>query len=147
MLFSLGAFRDALWLKRNNRSPAPRPRIHLESPLRCLALLSTLAAVSIFTVICLPAPHLQPSYPLTVRNLPEAICDPQFATRGVTHCHESAPGIEGGFDVPLAAFKFAHGGPSIETPPPELGADTDRVLADHGYDPDQIAAFRRARVI
>src|SRR5438067_1144257 len=72
MRFSLGAFRDALWLRRNNLSPATRPRIRLESPLRCLAFLSTLAAVSIFTVICLPAPHLEPSYPLTVRNLPEA---------------------------------------------------------------------------
>jgi hypothetical protein len=72
MLFSLGAFRDALWLRRNNLSPVTRPRIHLESPLRCLAFLSTLAAVSIFTVICLPAPHLEPSYPLTVRNLPGA---------------------------------------------------------------------------
>src|SRR6266404_4032777 len=82
-----------------------------------------------------------------VRNLAEAVHDPQFDTRGVTHHHGSAPGIEGGFDVPLAAFKFAHGGPSIETPPPELGADTDRVLAEYGYDPDQIVAFRKARVI
>jgi crotonobetainyl-CoA:carnitine CoA-transferase CaiB-like acyl-CoA transferase len=82
-----------------------------------------------------------------VRNLAEAVCDPQFATRGITHHHASAPGIEGSFDVPLAAFKFAHGGPSIETPPPELGADTDKVLAEYGYDPDQIAAFRKARAI
>jgi crotonobetainyl-CoA:carnitine CoA-transferase CaiB-like acyl-CoA transferase len=82
-----------------------------------------------------------------VRSLAEAVHDPQFASRGVTHHHESAPGIEGGFDVPLAAFKFAHGGPSIETPPPELGADTDQVLAEYGYDPDQIVAFRKARVI
>jgi crotonobetainyl-CoA:carnitine CoA-transferase CaiB-like acyl-CoA transferase len=49
--------------------------------------------------------------------------------------------------VPLAAFKFAHGGPSIETPPPEFGADTDTVLTEHGYDAKQIAALRRARVI
>ena len=49
--------------------------------------------------------------------------------------------------MPLAAFKFAHGGPSIETPPPELGADTENVLAEHGYDADQIAAFRRTKVI
>jgi crotonobetainyl-CoA:carnitine CoA-transferase CaiB-like acyl-CoA transferase len=49
--------------------------------------------------------------------------------------------------VPLAAFKFAHGGPSIETPPPELGADTDEVLAEYGYSADQIVAFRKARVI
>jgi crotonobetainyl-CoA:carnitine CoA-transferase CaiB-like acyl-CoA transferase len=82
-----------------------------------------------------------------VRTLAEAIRDPQFAARGVIHRHRSAAGIDGAFDVPLAAFKFAHGGPSIETPPPELGADTDSVLAEHGYDADQIAAFRREKVI
>jgi crotonobetainyl-CoA:carnitine CoA-transferase CaiB-like acyl-CoA transferase len=82
-----------------------------------------------------------------VRTLADAVRDPQLATRGVTHRHRSAAGVDGAFDVPLAAFKFAHGGPSIETPPPELGADTDSVLAEHGYDADQIAAFCRARVI
>jgi crotonobetainyl-CoA:carnitine CoA-transferase CaiB-like acyl-CoA transferase len=82
-----------------------------------------------------------------VRTLAEAVRDPQLASRGVTHRHRSAPGVEGAFDVPLAAFKLAHGGPSIETPPPELSADTDSVLAEHGYDTGQIAAFRRAKVI
>ena len=82
-----------------------------------------------------------------VRTLAEAVRDPQFATRGVTHHHESAAGVDGSFGVPLAAFKFAHGGPSIETPPPELGADTEKVLAEHGYNADQIAAFRRTKVI
>ncbi|MGC2204070.1 MAG: CoA transferase, partial [Stellaceae bacterium] len=82
-----------------------------------------------------------------VRTLAEAVRDPQFSTRGVTHHHSSAPGIEAGFDVPLAAFKFAHGGPSIETPPPEIGADTDKILAEHGYSGGQIAAFRRSKVI
>jgi len=78
-----------------------------------------------------------------VRRLAESVRDPQFATRGVTHRHDSAAGVEGGFSVPLAAFKFAHGGPSIETPPPEFGADTDAVLAEHGYRAEEIAAFRR----
>jgi crotonobetainyl-CoA:carnitine CoA-transferase CaiB-like acyl-CoA transferase len=82
-----------------------------------------------------------------VRTLAEAVRDPQFAARGVTHRHRSAAGVDGAFDVPLAAFKFAHGGASIETPPPELGADTDSVLAEHGYDTGQIAAFRRTKVI
>jgi len=82
-----------------------------------------------------------------VRSLAEAVQDPQFAVRGVTHHHPAAVGVDGGFDVPLAAFKFAHGGPSIETPPPELGADTDAVLAEHGYGVNQIAAFRKSGVI
>ena len=49
--------------------------------------------------------------------------------------------------VPLAAFKFAHGGPSIETPPPQFGADTDSVLAELGYTEAEIAALRAAGAI
>ena len=76
------------------------------------------------------------------------VADPHLATRGVFHHHdESAPGIDGAFGVPLAAFKFAHGGPSIETPPPQFGADTDSVLAELGYPAAEIAALRAARVI
>ena len=78
---------------------------------------------------------------------PKSVRDPQFETRGVTHRHHSAPGVEGGFSVPLAAFKFAHGGPSIETPPPQFGADTDAVLTELGYSKSEIAAFRSDRVI
>jgi crotonobetainyl-CoA:carnitine CoA-transferase CaiB-like acyl-CoA transferase len=82
-----------------------------------------------------------------VRTMAEAVADPHFKTRGVFHHHASVPGIDGPFGVPLAAFKFAHGGPSIETPPPEFGADTDAVLAETGYVAEEIAAFRRDRVI
>lgn len=82
-----------------------------------------------------------------VRTMAEAIADPHFKNRGVFHQHASAPGVNGPFGVPLAAFKFAHGGPSIETPPPEFGADTDSVLAEHGYAAEEIAAFRRDRVV
>jgi hypothetical protein len=72
MRFSLGAFRDALWLRRNNMSSAARPRIHLESPLRCLALLAVLAAVSIFIWVRLLALAPEPSLHLRARNLPTA---------------------------------------------------------------------------
>ena len=82
-----------------------------------------------------------------VRTMAEAVADPHFRTRGVFHHHDSAPGVDGGFGVPLAAFKFAHGGPSIETPPPAMGADTDSVLAELGYGGSEIAALRAARVV
>ena len=49
-LFCLGAFRDALWLRRNNLNPVKRTRMQLESPISCLALLGTLAALSILVV-------------------------------------------------------------------------------------------------
>ena len=82
-----------------------------------------------------------------VRRLSESLKDPQLATRGVLHRHEKIDGIEGPVTVPLAAFKFAHGGPSIETPPPRLGQHTDEVLASLGYSKSEIAALRAEGVI
>jgi crotonobetainyl-CoA:carnitine CoA-transferase CaiB-like acyl-CoA transferase len=67
-----------------------------------------------------------------VRTMGEALADPQLATRGVLHRHDIAPGIEGGFGVPLAAFTFAHGGPRIDTPPPQLGQHNEEILAELG---------------
>ena len=82
-----------------------------------------------------------------VRTLAEAVADPHFETRRVFHKFDSVPGMDGGFGVPLAAFKFAHGGPSIETPPRPLGADTDSILGELGYGTGDIAALRAARVL
>jgi crotonobetainyl-CoA:carnitine CoA-transferase CaiB-like acyl-CoA transferase len=65
-----------------------------------------------------------------VRSMGEALADPQIKTRGVVHRHDSVPGIEGGFGVPVAAFKFAHGGPRIDSPPPMLGQHTDEIIAE-----------------
>jgi len=65
-----------------------------------------------------------------VRTLGEALADPQLASRGVVHRHDGALGVEGGFSVPLAAFKFAHGGPRIDAPPPQLGQHNAEILAE-----------------
>jgi crotonobetainyl-CoA:carnitine CoA-transferase CaiB-like acyl-CoA transferase len=82
-----------------------------------------------------------------VRTMAEALADPHFETRRVFHKFESVPGIDGPLGVPLAAFKFAHGGPSIEEPPHEMGQDTDAVLAELGYDGAAVAALRDKKVI
>jgi crotonobetainyl-CoA:carnitine CoA-transferase CaiB-like acyl-CoA transferase len=62
-----------------------------------------------------------------VRTMGEAVADPQLATRGVVHRHTNVAGIDGGFGVPLAAFKFAHGGPRVDTAPPALGEHNDAI--------------------
>jgi len=67
-----------------------------------------------------------------VRQMGEAVADPQIATRGILHRHESATGVEGAFGVPVAAFKFAHGGPRIDTPPPALGEHNEEIFAELG---------------
>lgn len=82
-----------------------------------------------------------------VRRMEEALADPQLATRGVLHRHQGAEGVSGPFTVPLAAFKFAHDGPRIDTPPPALGQHTDAVLAELGYDAAAIAQLRNEGVI
>jgi len=75
-----------------------------------------------------------------VRTMGEAVADPQIATRGILHKHAGATGVDGAFSVPLAAFKFAHGGPSIETPPPGLGEHNDEIFAELGFGPKATAA-------
>jgi crotonobetainyl-CoA:carnitine CoA-transferase CaiB-like acyl-CoA transferase len=82
-----------------------------------------------------------------VRRMAEAVADPHFANRRVFHQFEDVPGLDGPLGVPLAAFKFAHGGPSIETPPREMGVDTEAVLQELGYEAGEIAALRTARAI
>jgi crotonobetainyl-CoA:carnitine CoA-transferase CaiB-like acyl-CoA transferase len=82
-----------------------------------------------------------------VRRLSECLQDPQLASRRVLHRHEKIEGIEGSVTVPLAAFKFADGGPSIETPPPRLGQHTDEVLVSLGYSKDDIGKLRAERAI
>lgn len=82
-----------------------------------------------------------------VRTLAEALADPHLEPRRIVHRHAAAPGVDGPFAVPLAAFKFAHGGPSIETPPPAFGEDTESVLREIGYSAAEIAGLRAARVI
>jgi hypothetical protein len=67
--FCLGAFRDALCLRRDNPSTAKRTGIlNLESPLSCLGFLALLAGASIVIMVRLLFPHLTLSPPLTVRG-------------------------------------------------------------------------------
>jgi hypothetical protein len=53
--FCLGAFRDALWLRRSEW----RGRNILDTPLNCLACLAGVAAISIVIAVFLPVRHLR----------------------------------------------------------------------------------------
>jgi crotonobetainyl-CoA:carnitine CoA-transferase CaiB-like acyl-CoA transferase len=82
-----------------------------------------------------------------VRTLAEALADPQVTTRGFLHTHRDAAGVAGDVTVPVAAFRLAHGGAQVTAPPPRMGADTDAVLTELGYDQAAIAKLRAAAVI
>jgi formyl-CoA transferase len=82
-----------------------------------------------------------------VLGIDEALGQEQLDHRGILHRHDSVPGVDGPVTVPLAAFTYDHGGPSIETPPPRLGADTDAVLSELGLGPEEIAALREEGVV
>src|SRR4051812_26201750 len=57
--FCLGAFRDALWLRRNCQASRRLSRISVESPLQCLAFLAITAAVALAVAILLAVPLKQ----------------------------------------------------------------------------------------
>jgi crotonobetainyl-CoA:carnitine CoA-transferase CaiB-like acyl-CoA transferase len=84
---------------------------------------------------------------LRLRTIDQALADPQLQTRKILHQHKTIPGVEGPLTVPMCAFKLAHGGPSIETPPPRLGEHTGEVLGGLGIAAAAIVALRNEGVI
>jgi hypothetical protein len=65
--FCLGSFKDAMWLRRNNTSPAACGT----SPLQCVSFLAVLAALSLFLAVRLPGPRdpILPSFDRAGRDL------------------------------------------------------------------------------
>ena len=62
---------------------------------------------------------------MRVRELRETLADPQLKHRGLLHRHDNVPGVGKPVTVPVAAFKFAHDGPSLERPPARMGEHTE----------------------
>jgi len=82
-----------------------------------------------------------------VRELREAVEDPQVKHRGLLHRFESMEGIGKPMSVPLTAFRFAHGGASVERAPGRVGQHTDEVLRSVGYSEADIASLRKAKAV
>ncbi len=82
-----------------------------------------------------------------VRPMSEALADPQLKTRDLIHKFDGAPGVSGPFSVPVAAFKLAHGGARIDTPPPLFGQHNEEVLHEIGYSAEDISRLRADKVI
>lgn len=60
---------------------------------------------------------------------------------------EHVPGAERDIAIAGAGFRLSNGDPAPKIPPPELGADTEVILGELGYDDAEIRAFREQKVI
>lgn len=83
-----------------------------------------------------------------VRTIPDCLADPQIASREMFHTFPAPDtGLDRELTVPLAPFRFEHGGPRAATAPRPIGADTDAVLEALGYGAQDIARFRERKVV
>jgi crotonobetainyl-CoA:carnitine CoA-transferase CaiB-like acyl-CoA transferase len=80
-----------------------------------------------------------------VLEMDEVVRDPQLAARGLfKSVRHPLLGV-----IPQVAFpvKLSATPGRVDTPPPALGADTEAILAELGYDGDAVAALRREGAI
>jgi len=82
-----------------------------------------------------------------VRTVDEALNHPQMASRQVLQSnpevrHKGVPE-----KLPVAAFSYQHGSPSLDRPPPALGEHTDEILSEIGYSDEEITELRTTKAI
>ena len=76
----------------------------------------------------------------SILSIAEAVNHPQLAHRKVMQNTETPFGT---VKLAGAGFELAHGGASLDRPPPLPGQHTDEVLSEAGYSTAQIDAFRQ----
>ena len=81
-----------------------------------------------------------------VLDVPAVLDHPQVRERNLVRRFADVDGVGRDVSVVRSGFRLASGDPVAETPPPRLGADTDALLAELGYDAREIEAMRASGV-
>jgi CoA:oxalate CoA-transferase len=72
---------------------------------------------------------------------------PQIVGRGLLSTFDDVPQVDRTVSVVRSGFRLASGDPAPASPPPALGADTERLLAELGYSESDIEALARDKAI
>ncbi len=82
-----------------------------------------------------------------VLSIPEVLAHAQVNERRLVETFPAAPGVERAVAVVRAGFCLASGDPQSSKPPPMLGADTQLILTELGYDDAAFARLKAAGAV
>ena len=82
-----------------------------------------------------------------VLSIPEILGHPQINERGFIKHFQAAPDSDREIAVVRAGFRLASGDPEPASSPPLLGADTETILQELGYDQASIAKLKTQGVV
>jgi crotonobetainyl-CoA:carnitine CoA-transferase CaiB-like acyl-CoA transferase len=77
-----------------------------------------------------------------VLSVPEILAHPQITGRDFLARFDDTPGVGRPIDVVRIGAMIDGVRPSVPTPPPALGADTQTILAELGFGAEDIAAMQ-----